>query len=152
MNDLSKTIDIDKSSLISLKAELLRKKDEVKSKKQNDSIFVAKKIPKIPKETPTATAEPKKKEHEDPEENYMLKKSKEMLEKKSKFYEHMSKTATSENENYLVRFEEKNRESRVESSGESEEEIGPIPTSSNYTSPLGDREVEYTDCLGRCFW
>lgn len=161
MNDLSKTIEVDKSSLISLKAELLRKKDEaVNSKKQ--SIFAPKKIPKLKLEPPPAQEQQiSKKKDEDPEENYMLKRSREILERKSKFYEHMMKSNV-QNDNYLVMFDKKNREKESPESSESDSEIGPtfpapqtsddieigppIPAS---LSSSDSREVEYIDCLGR---
>jgi hypothetical protein len=128
MNDLSKSINIDKSSLISLKAELLKKKEEAKQLKSTQN-FIPKKLEKPAKEEKPAPNKPTK-EKDDPDDN-LLAKSKEMLAKKSKFYEHMMKSASGSaaggDDGYLVMFDQKKNEDL-----ERDEEL-----------------VEYTDCLGR---
>lgn len=151
MNDLSKTIDVDKSSLISLKAELLRKKDEALSARKQ--AFIPKKIPKARPTTPASEKSANKTEEKntDPEEDLLLKKSREVLERKSRFYDQMSKSNSS-NENYLVMFDQKSKKSPSISPEPEEIEIGPpIPPSfqSVASSSSNDREVEYIDCLGR---
>lgn len=152
------------SQLLSLKAELLRKHQEVnktklsqqnqipapavasaqnKSKKSTQS--------KRNKETKTASDAPKTTVLADTyAEAEMLQKSKRVLEAKSKFYDRMSRAGGSLNsdENCLVMFNRKKQQT--------EGPRGRYETSSSSSSASSDEDaaedgdwVEYTDCLGR---
>lgn len=88
MNDPTKRIDVEKSSLLSLKAELLRKQEEVLKNKRSVPSFV--KSGKI-KETATVTKTEGAKviQHED---SALLARSKKILEAKAKYYDKMTKS------------------------------------------------------------
>lgn len=152
MNAESK-INIHHSSLVGLKAELLRKKAEVEAAKAKFENVAPvsraktkerrlqekqnkKQIEKDEKTNPT----------EDTEDIKALKKSKLMLQAKSRLYSKLSKCHTNMNPNFLVDFEHK-----PDISDHSEEEIqkndNVNENESDYDSDDGC--VEYTDCFGR---
>lgn len=132
----SKTININASSIVDLKAELLRKQDELRSKKSNTvnknqddnqlydpSNYKASRLPKKFREAFAETKNEKqikalenKKNQEMRnqtrlEEEKVLTKSKEMLMKKSQLYEKIKKGQVvvddEDNEDLLVNFDEK---------------------------------------------
>ncbi|OXU22215.1 hypothetical protein TSAR_000735 [Trichomalopsis sarcophagae] len=152
MNAESK-INIHHSSLVGLKAELLRKKAEVeaaKAKFENVGPVNRSK----PKERKTQEKQNKKQTEKDGKDNLSeevedvkaLKKSKLMLQAKSRLYEKLAKSHNNMNPNFLVDFEHK-----PDSSDHSEEENsknnGVNENESDYDSD--DGWVEYTDCFGR---
>ncbi|XP_003424194.1 coiled-coil domain-containing protein 174 [Nasonia vitripennis] len=152
MNAESK-INIHHSSLVGLKAELLRKKAEVeaaKAKFENVGPVNRSK----PNERKTQEKQNKKQTEKDGKNNLSedvedvkaLKKSKLMLQAKSRLYEKLAKSHNNMNPNFLVDFEHK-----PDSSDHSEEENsknnGVNENESDYDSD--DGWVEYTDCFGR---
>lgn len=114
MNDKSKVIDVEKSSLLSLKAELLRKQEEAfKHKKE-----VPKKVEKVTKlKSSLKSGDEKSKESKsgvkivEYEDSSLIAKSQKILEAKAKYYEKMVKSRGSLNsdENCLVMFNKKER-------------------------------------------
>lgn len=90
MNDPTKRIDVEKSSLLSLKAELLRKQEEVLKNKKSVPAFVksSSKI-KITKHESKSSTGVKVEECED---SSLLSKSKKILEAKAKYYDRMMKS------------------------------------------------------------
>ncbi|CAH0552558.1 unnamed protein product [Brassicogethes aeneus] len=154
------TYEISKSSLVSLKAEILRKQQELSKVKAANDI----KILNIKKNTPIefknkGVEERSKKDLTEQEEN-QLKKSRSILEAKSKLYDQLSKKSSELNEDekklrsqLLVRFDSKNSHLPPEESDnedkypESEEES----FNESYDDPKDASEewVEYVDCLGR---
>ncbi|KAJ6635176.1 Coiled-coil domain-containing protein [Pseudolycoriella hygida] len=154
MNDPNKRIDVNLSSLLSLKAELLRKHEEVSKAKSSHIVgdFVPRKVEKHSekmtksKNTTTTANNQSSESYEDSE---MLNHSKKILEAKSKFYDKMSAMGGSLNsdDNCLVMFNQKKQigegNSRYESSSSDDSE-----TETNDKGESGEW-VEYTDCLGR---
>lgn len=153
--------------MLSLKAELLRKQEEVnRIKKPNTSDPFAGFIPK--RSSSSSNRSHDKKKHEQPlsqksnaektekekraDEDYeMLAKSKKILEAKAKLYDKMTNSGGSLNsdDTCLVRFNQKKQEERqpVESSSsESEDEKEDRRGDSDNDD---DKWTEYTDCLGR---
>ncbi|XP_036322754.1 coiled-coil domain-containing protein 174 [Rhagoletis pomonella] len=132
MNDPNKVINVNLSSLLSLKAELLRKQAEVNKAKaiqapnqQNE--YSSKNIVQATSSSASVSKRDKKErakevdklegatvyEHEDSE---LLEKSRRVLEAKSKFYERMSRTGGQLNsdDNCLVLFNRKHQDDRVD--------------------------------------
>ncbi|XP_075984787.1 coiled-coil domain-containing protein 174 [Anticarsia gemmatalis] len=157
MNDQgSKKILFNKSTLFSLKAELLRKQEEVNEKKQ---------LPKHKVENfkpPTAVkAKAEKdvgKEYKktfkdslkavDTEELEACRKSKAALEKKAELYEHLSDKAGSSQlaGNFLVDFDTKKKQEQPKPV----EVVPPTLEDIVEQAQVDDSEwIEYTDCLGR---
>lgn len=106
MNDPSKRIDVEKSSLLSLKTEVLKKQEEIRKRKEgNPEIHkIAKKskiIEKVKKNEPVGA------KSFEVEDSNQLANSKRMLEAKAKYYERMSKGGSSDNPCSLVLFSKK---------------------------------------------
>ncbi|XP_014229348.1 coiled-coil domain-containing protein 174 [Trichogramma pretiosum] len=144
MNGDSK-ITVHHSSLLGLKAELLRKQAEVKEAKQRLHNFPRpkEKIVKPKEEIKIETKAKKRKvdETDDVETLKAMQKSKLMLEAKSQLYEKLTRKHCNMNPNFLVDFENKvddHIDERV-----SEDDV----KSDDYDSD--DGWVEYTDCFGR---
>uniref|UniRef100_A0A1Q3FUV4 CCDC174 alpha/beta GRSR domain-containing protein n=1 Tax=Culex tarsalis TaxID=7177 RepID=A0A1Q3FUV4_CULTA len=131
MNDPNKKIEIDKSSLLSLKAELLRKQEEVSRAKTSTSIddFVPKRVPKAPESHPPSSGKSKSKSSKSSasgsdgktdkkpielEDSAQLDRSKKVLIAKSKYYDRMMASGGSLNsdENCLVMFNQKKQTER----------------------------------------
>uniref|UniRef100_A0A4Y0BIB7 CCDC174 alpha/beta GRSR domain-containing protein n=1 Tax=Anopheles funestus TaxID=62324 RepID=A0A4Y0BIB7_ANOFN len=165
MNDPNRKIEIDKSSLLSLKAELLRKQEEVGRAKASTSIedFVPKRAPKAEKHESTTRKErreKKDKSKEKPvvtelEDSAQLVRSKQMLQAKAKYYDRMVAAGGSLNsdENSLVMFNKKKQDIKPAYSV-SDESAPESSASSSSSESEGDESgdnkwVEYTDCLGR---
>lgn len=152
--------------MLSLKAELLRKKEEVNHiKKPNTSDPFSGFIPK--RSSSSSTRSHNKKKDEQPptksnaeksekdkraDEDYeMLAKSKKILEAKAKLYDKMTNSGGSLNsdDTCLVRFNQKKQEERQpvdSSSSESDAEVEDRRGGSDHDD---DKWTEYTDCLGR---
>lgn len=109
MNDPSKRIEVEKSSLLSLKVEVLKKQEEIrKRKEENPEINKVVKKQKFEKMV-SKESESKKKEVKtfEVEDSSVLAKSKKMLEAKAKYYDRMSKGQSSDNPCSLVLFSKK---------------------------------------------
>ncbi|XP_053679828.1 coiled-coil domain-containing protein 174 [Anopheles nili] len=163
MNDPNRKIEIDKSSLLSLKAELLRKQEEVGRAKASTSVenFVPKKATKSKED-----GIEKRMEHGDKkkkirpivvelEDSAQLARSKQMLQAKAKYYERMVASGGSLNsdENSLVMFNKKKQDTKSVNILSDDSAQDSSASSSDYGSE-GEEEsdnkwVEYTDCLGR---
>ncbi|KAL3277293.1 hypothetical protein HHI36_012643 [Cryptolaemus montrouzieri] len=138
---------ISKSSLLSLKAEILRKQEEVKGKIR---VNEKKKVPLVIKNKGVE----KRNERDTIEDLDALEQSRIALEKKAKLYEKLSKSKVIDDNpasfqnRFLVRFNDKNKdEPLVNESNCSEDE----DLSQDYDDPSDSNEkwVEYVDCLGR---
>jgi hypothetical protein len=105
MNDFTKRIEVEKSSLLSLKAELLRKQEEALANRKNlpelSQHKSKKKVEKLPKIINNESA------LEDAE----LKKSRLVLEMKQKYYDRMVENKSLD-QNSLVLFNKKGNEER----------------------------------------
>ncbi|XP_031634300.1 coiled-coil domain-containing protein 174 isoform X2 [Contarinia nasturtii] len=169
MNDPNKRIDVNLSSLLSLKAELLRKQEEVNRIKKSPTVtstsdpfsgFIPKRSSSSANRShSTKSAEPSKldvvrteKEKRTDEDNEMLAKSKKILEAKAKLYDKMTNSGGSLNsdDTCLVRFNQKKQDERrpIESSSsdsDSDTEHHKIDSGKEDD----DKWTEYTDCLGR---
>lgn len=151
MNDPSKRIDVSKSSLLSLKAELLRKKEEASKSSTNQSLnnFVPKKLTKISKNDNKTISSKENKEFTETEDSMLLLKSKKMLEAKGKFYDRMVNSGGKLNsdENCLVMFNQKKQNSKYidDSSDSSDDDRNNSYDAKN----TGEEWVDYTDCFGR---
>lgn len=119
MNDPTKRIDVEKSSLLSLKAELLRKQEEVLKNKKSVPAFV-KQTKKFNAKLETKTV-PNGKIAE-VEDSSMISKSRKILEAKAKYYDRMVKSkGTISDENSLVMFNKK--KDQPERNSESDDEL-----------------------------
>lgn len=140
--------------MLSLKAELLRKQEEITRAKSYTSIhdFVPKRAVKPEKDKKENKKVPEKKTSVI-EDTALLMKSKKMLQRKAKYYEKMTTGGGSLNsdENCLVMFNQKKQESRVQSTYiESSSDDSEHDNNEAYKANEPDEEwVEYTDCLGR---
>lgn len=146
--------------MLSLKAELLRKQNEVlrAKSKQAAEPFVPKTFPKSTNPSKQTKGyddtRPKKKSFE-LEDNEQLERSRKILEAKSKFYDRMAKSGGSVNsdDNCLVQFNAKKQNETVTYGSSSEDS----DDDDNGTQPIDpvifeDKDgdwVEYTDSLGR---
>ena len=147
MNAESK-VNVHYSSLVGLKAELLRKQEEVK--RTRTKLENAKRISK-PKTKSSRSSEKKKKSDEiedvniseDIEDIPTLKKSRLMLEAKSRLYDKLTKTHTSTNPNFLVDFEHKSDSDHLENEQYKEDDYYESDNDSD------SEWVEYIDCFGR---
>ncbi|XP_059619935.1 coiled-coil domain-containing protein 174 [Phlebotomus argentipes] len=156
MNDPNKKIDVNISSLLSLKAELLRKQQEVNVAKEQQSIatFVPKNFPKTEKAAKSSKTE-RQTETTEVEDSEMMNKSKRILEAKSKFYDKMSASGgfLNSDDNCLVMFNKKRQDEKVEkgqSSSSSDDDDGEQFDEEDFRSDDPQEDwVEYTDCLGR---
>ncbi|XP_058118472.1 coiled-coil domain-containing protein 174 [Anopheles ziemanni] len=168
MNDPNRKIEIDKSSLLSLKAELLRKQEEVGRARVNSSVedFVPKKVPKPEKDASEGRKKGSNNRKEkkprpavtELEDAAQLARSKQMLQAKAKYYERMvaSGGALNTDENSLVMFNKKKQDAKPTHyfSEDSEEHKSDLSDSDSTTDSDSNEDddnkwVEYTDCLGR---
>ncbi|XP_055848396.1 coiled-coil domain-containing protein 174 [Episyrphus balteatus] len=163
MNDPNKKIDVNLSSLMSLKAELLRKQAEVSKVKATrsttETIIIPNKAKTYKKDTITELEKDKKDSPKvyEIEDTALLEKSRKVLEAKSKFYDKMTKMGGQLNsdDNCLVLFNRKKQEDprplerkAYSSSDDSESDQDHGHVDEESVDP--DEEwVEYTDCLGR---
>ncbi|XP_023295296.2 coiled-coil domain-containing protein 174 [Lucilia cuprina] len=176
MNDPNKVINVNLSSLLSLKAELLRKQAEVNkakvaqtatssSKKQEEYTSHKQKneLANDYDDNTSSKKNDKKKrvkeienhkeatvyEHED---SVLLEKSQKVLEAKAKFYERMQKSGGKLNsdDNCLVMFNKKKQEDATQKVSTSlDTPYSCSDDSSDSDHDTDDEWVEYTDCLGR---
>ncbi|KAF7400375.1 hypothetical protein HZH66_005559 [Vespula vulgaris] len=137
--NVAKKINVNFSSLVGLKAELLRKQTEVKEAKAHiettQTTKLKRKIKQVKSDHKNST-----KELTDVEDINAHKKSKLVLEAKARLYTKLKKSKNS-NENFLVDFTNK--------SDESEEEILKEDDYDDMFTDPDDRWVEYEDCFGR---
>ncbi|XP_057670827.1 coiled-coil domain-containing protein 174 [Diorhabda carinulata] len=155
------TYEISKSSLLSLKAEILRKQEDIsKAKIENEAkIKVLKKVPLEIKNK--GVEERSNKDYE--EDLDLLKLSKTVLERKTELYEKLSSGTLSEEkkkkyEQVLVRFDKKknNKVSDVPPSDSESDKRQSESEDDNYyesdedeAKDPGERWVEYVDSFGR---
>lgn len=152
--------------MLSLKAELLRKQDEVNKIKKTSTLdpfasFVPKRTShssnrshdKKKPEIPKANAEKSESEKRADEDYEMLAKSKRVLEAKAKLYDRMTNSGghLNSDDTCLVRFNQKKQEDRapVSSSSESESDDDRKRISDGDDDDDDEKWTEYTDCLGR---
>ena len=107
MNDPTKRIDVEKSSLLSLKAELLRKQEEVLRNKKFVPAFV-----KPTSKKASVKSETKKDSGVkvvEVEDSSLISKSRKILEAKAKYYDRMvkNKGGINSDDNSLVLFNKK---------------------------------------------
>lgn len=114
MNDPTKRIDVEKSSLLSLKAELLRKQEEVLKNKKEVPFVVKTKLKNSSKSTETSTKQSGVKIIES-EDSSLIAKSQKILEAKAKYYEKMV-NARQGDEHSLVIFNKKSPRRKSSSS------------------------------------
>ncbi|XP_037732851.1 coiled-coil domain-containing protein 174 [Drosophila subpulchrella] len=162
MNDPNKAISVNLSSLLSLKAELLRKQHEVRVAKATQASTTDYRPSKSStdkvesqdrgyKKVGSSNDGAKVYEAEDPAQ---LDKSRRVLEAKSKFYDRMSRSGGTLNsdDNCLVMFNRKKQEADQEPSalrGDPRQRLSSSSSSSDDEQVQDDDEVEYIDCLGR---
>lgn len=153
--------------MLSLKAELLRKQEEVnRIKKPNTSDPFAAIIPKRsssgrshdkkkneqqPPPPPKSNAEKTEKEKRSDEDYEMLAKSKKILEAKAKLYDKMTNSGGSLNsdDTCLVRFNQKKQDERPPVESSSSESESDVEDRRGDSDNDNDKWTEYTDCLGR---
>lgn len=109
MNDPSRRIDVEKSSLLSLKVEVLRKQEEIRKRKEENApqirnIGNSKKFKKVVKINEEKKAEKAKVFEVDDSSD--LAKSRMMLEAKAKYYDRMTNEGKSDPTS-LIKWEEK---------------------------------------------
>lgn len=138
---MAKKIDVNFSSLVGLKAELLRKQAEVnEAKLKAECINVPPQLSKKRvKKTVTEDTKKDAKEKADPEDIAAHKKSRLMLEAKARLYDRLKKSKTIDNK-FLVDFRNKEDESD-DFVDEALNEEYPVEPEENW--------VEYQDCFGR---
>ncbi|EZA55732.1 hypothetical protein X777_04172 [Ooceraea biroi] len=139
---MTKKINVNFSSLVGLKAELLRKQAEVNEVKlKNESISGLLQMNKKRKnKNVMKDMEKNTKELLDLDDVVAHKKSKLMLEAKAKLYKKLKESRNNDN-NFLVDFKNKSDESDDEFVDEAINEKHPIESEENW--------VEYQDCFGR---
>ncbi|KAJ8711710.1 hypothetical protein PYW08_008664 [Mythimna loreyi] len=156
MNDSgTKKILFNKSTLFSLKAELLRKQEEVKEKRQQPQHKLENFKPPPAKDKSLERDAKKgyKKTFKDSlnavdtEELEACRKAKVALEKKAELYEHLADGAGNSQlaSRFLVDF---NTKKQQEAEKKPEEPI-PHESENNASEDDGDEWTEFTDCLGR---
>ncbi|CAG9112698.1 unnamed protein product [Plutella xylostella] len=154
MNEQNKKILFNKSTLFSLKAELLKKQEEVNEKKrlpqhkvENFKPAPSKPPEKCEKDIEKPCFRDKLKEI-DTEELEACRKSKSALVKKAELYEHLADGVGSSQlaSRFLVDFNTKKRQESVK-----HEASPPRPPSPVYEETDEDQSewTEFTDCLGR---
>ncbi|KAL5274209.1 CCDC174 family protein [Megaselia abdita] len=145
MNDPKKRIDVNLSSLLSLKAELVRKREEAKNQinQPPPAQFHHHKLQK-----PTKSMPPPISTVSEFEDQMLFEKSKKVLESKSKFYEKMVQSGGSLNsdENSLVMFNQKKQECTVPVR---KNDISSSDSCSSDSDDSDEDYAEFTDCLGR---
>lgn len=124
MNDPTKRIDVEKSSLLSLKAELLRKQEEVLKNKKEVSFAVKTKFKNSlkPNGNIQKSSGAKIVEYED---SSLIAKSRKVLEAKAKYYEKMVKSKGNLSDDHcLVMFNKKTQmKEKKESSDDDDDEL-----------------------------
>ncbi|XP_012234361.1 coiled-coil domain-containing protein 174 [Linepithema humile] len=140
--NMTKKINVNYSSLVGLKAELLRKQAEVNEVKlKTEHINKPSQLnKKRSKKIPTEGVKKNTKELIDSEDIIAHKKSRLMLEAKTRLYERLKKSKNN-NDKFLVDFKNKLDESDEEFVDEAINEEHPIEPDENW--------VEYKDCFGR---
>lgn len=139
----TKKINVNFSSLVGLKTELLRKQHEVNEAKLKSEInHIDLKIKKKPKKVQKESTNKTEQKPVYIEDVNTHRKSKLMLEAKAKLYERLKKSRTN-NDNFLVDFKNKSVESDEEALQKSEE------TENDAVFENEDDWVEYEDCFGR---
>lgn len=156
MNGPSK-ITADYSSIVGLKAELLRKRLEAQElKNKTPTQNVPKHKPKV-KETKPPKEKEKSSKIVEIEDINLLKKSKLMLEAKSKLYDKLKNSPRNKNDLFLVDFSNKSEKSETDSEiSDNEEEFRERTAKKEESEPDEDQNydsddnfVEYQDCFGR---
>ncbi|XP_069696304.1 coiled-coil domain-containing protein 174 isoform X2 [Periplaneta americana] len=154
----SRKIDISKSSLVSLKAELSRKQEEVNKAKAQAQAHYIRPLPQPKKQTVwtkqnAGVSERGEKDiEEQAEEDDVLKKSRMALEAKSKLYDKLSQSSAADDEGrFLVDFQQKSLTGETSSAALPPEENEEHHSSDEYdkTSDPEEDWVDYVDCLGR---
>lgn len=138
----TKKINVNFSSLVGLKAELLRKQTEVKETKlKTESVNTLPQLSGKKRIKKTVAEDTKKitKDVKDVEDIASHKKSKLMLEAKARLYERLKRSKT-DNNKFLVDFKNKD---------ESDEESVDEEISKQYPIEPDENWVEYQDCFGR---
>ncbi|KAJ8049939.1 hypothetical protein HOLleu_02908 [Holothuria leucospilota] len=171
--DKKKRIEVNSSSLVGLKAELIRKQEEFKREKLDKSSKGSRERP-VPKKTSIwnkknagINSRNQKDAEELEKERNEIEKSRSMLEAKAKLYEQMTAGSSIPDEQtnslFLVDFEKKQldklRESKKDAggrkpagqAGNSDEEEDVLAPDSEIAPPSNPEEewVDYTDTLGR---
>lgn len=137
-------INVNYSSLIGLKAELLRKQTEVQAAKATKEVDGKPLRIKRPKTvTETSTLNSKSDESMPIEDLKTHKKSRLMLEAKTRLYSTLQKSRSNTNPNFLVDFERK-----TYGSSDSDEDLNKTDDYNADSDPDNDW-VEYQDCFGR---
>ncbi|XP_020279556.1 coiled-coil domain-containing protein 174 [Pseudomyrmex gracilis] len=137
--NMTKKINVNFSSLVGLKAELLRKQAEVsEAKLKSESITSTPQLSK--KRTKKTVKNEESTELKDSEDIIAHKKSKLMLKAKTRLYERLKK-AKLNNDKFLVDFKEKLDEPEEDFIDETIDKEYPIEPEENW--------VEYQDCFGR---
>lgn len=135
--NMTKKINVNFSSLVGLKAELLRKQAEVNEAKLNSETN-ASVLNK--KRTKTSENIEKNTELKDTEDINLHKKSKLMLEAKARLYERLKKSKHN-NDKFLVDFKKNLDESEEDLIDDNIDKEYPIEPEENW--------IEYQDCFGR---
>ncbi|XP_077279360.1 uncharacterized protein LOC143906886 [Temnothorax americanus] len=143
--NMTKKINVNFSSLVGLKAELLRKQAEVNEAKLKTEPVTAlplfgKTKKKSKKTVANGRAEEKAERPMDSEDRVAHKKSKLMLEAKARLYERLKKSKTN-NDKFLVDFENNVDEPDQDVADETRNEEYPLEPEETW--------VEYQDCFGR---
>nr|XP_012141379.1 PREDICTED: coiled-coil domain-containing protein 174 [Megachile rotundata] len=139
----TKKINVNFSSLVGLKTELLRKQHEVnKAKLKSEINHVDLKLKKKPKKLKKESTNKNEEKSVYIEDVNTHKKSKLMLEAKARLYERLKKSRTN-NDNFLVDFKNKSDESDEEALQKDEE------PENDTIYENEDDWVEYEDCFGR---
>lgn len=125
MNDPTKRIDVEKSSLLSLKAELLRKQEEVLKNKKTVPAYVKQTSKKLLASAPSIAGSSKSSggaKMEEYEDSNLMSRSRKILEAKAKYYDQMMKNkgTTNSDDHSLVLFNRKTQMERDDDSDEDE--------------------------------
>ncbi|XP_065157400.1 coiled-coil domain-containing protein 174 [Atheta coriaria] len=152
------TYEISKSSLLSLKAEILKKQEELQKAKAENHIKLQKSHKK-PLELKNRGVESRAANDGDVVDEELLKKSRLQLETKSLLYEKLSRGSRNElekedNRQYLVQFDKKALESKAATPSDDDEEPDKYPQEEeefNETTYSDDDSewVEFVDSFGR---
>ncbi|KAE9533155.1 hypothetical protein AGLY_009583 [Aphis glycines] len=165
---MSKSLDICKASLVSLKAELLRKQDEANKAKSFSGDTFIRPIPgaKTPSCLLQSNEGVEKRNAKDLEEEYTpdiensLKKSRDVLAMKAKLYDKLVKgeMVSEQDKTFLVDFKQKVTEnenktaypvSSTKENVEEQEKSDPDADLDKYDSGADDDWIDYTDFFGR---
>lgn len=122
MNDPSKRIDVEKSSLLSLKAELLRKQEEVLKNKKAVPAFVKHASKKSSSSIRSESKKVVGGKVTEVEDSSLISKSRKILEAKAKYYDRMvkNKGSTNGDDNSLVLFNKKTQLDKSDSDDDDE--------------------------------